>query len=267
MPQYVPHGDAAVAGPGEVEPGWRRSASATFFARLFFGWLCDRIGPRLCFTILLVVGSLPVMGVGLAHSYQSLLLFRIGISVIGASFVITQYHTSSMFAPSVVGTANAMTGGWGNLGGGVTQKVMPLVLAGFMGLGLTNAAGWRWSMFAAGGVCLLTGVAYFCLTQDTPAGNVIDLRRRGLLPSKAKGGSFLDAAADPRVWLLFVIYACCFGIELTVDNIADLYFSDSVRMPAHVAEWAAMSFGGLNLFARGLGGFGSGPGEPGQRAG
>ena len=231
------------------------SVSATVFARLFFGWLCDRIGPRLCYTLLLIVGSLPVMGIGLAHSFHTLLLFRIGIGVIGASFVITQYHTSAMFAPGIVGTANAMTGGWGNLGGGVTQRVMPLVYVAFIGLGLTGPASWRWSMVCAGVVCLLTGIAYFFLTQDTPAGNVIDLRRRGLLPTKAKGGSFATAAADHRVWLLFVIYGCCFGIELTIDNIADLYFTERFKMTAAMAGWAALSFGGLNLFARALGGF------------
>ena len=41
-----------------------------------------------------------VMAIGLATSYQSFMLFRLGIGVIGASFVITQYHTSVMFAPN-----------------------------------------------------------------------------------------------------------------------------------------------------------------------
>ncbi len=53
------------------------------------------------------------MGIGLAQSYETFLLFRLGIGVIGASFVVTQYHTSVMFAPNVVGTANATTAGWG----------------------------------------------------------------------------------------------------------------------------------------------------------
>jgi NNP family nitrate/nitrite transporter-like MFS transporter len=233
------------------------SVSATIFARLLFGWLCDRIGSRLTYTILLCVGSIPVMCVGLAHTYETLLLFRIGIGVIGASFVITQYHTSAMFAPEIVGTANAMTGGWGNLGGGVTQKVMPLIYAAFIGFGLTGPASWRWSMFCAGVVCLLTGIAYFFLTQDTPAGNIIDLRRRGLLPAKKKGGSFFEVAKDYRVWILFLIYGSCFGIELTMDNIADLYFTEKFKMVESAAAWAALSFGGLNLFARALGGFGS----------
>ena len=60
---------------------------------------------------------------------KSFLFFRLLIGAIGASFVVTQYHTSVMFAPNVVGTANAASAGWGNSGGGVTQSVMPWVLA------------------------------------------------------------------------------------------------------------------------------------------
>src|SRR5210317_403188 len=118
------------------------SVAITIFARLFIGWLCDRIGPRLSYTVLLIFGSLPVMGIGLAHSYESFLIFRLCIGVIGASFVITQYHTSVMFAPNCVGTANATSAGWGNLGGGVTNMVMPLIFAGFMWLSFSEAASW-----------------------------------------------------------------------------------------------------------------------------
>lgn len=69
------------------------SVAITILARLFFGWLCDRIGPRRSYSWLLILGSLPVMGIGLAHDYESFLLFRLAIGAIGASFVITQFHT------------------------------------------------------------------------------------------------------------------------------------------------------------------------------
>ena len=105
------------------------SVAITVLARLFVGWLCDRIGPRRAYSGLLLIGSLPVMGIALANDFQTFLLFRVLIGAIGASFVITQYHTSQMFAGNCVGTANATTAGWGNLGGGVTQFVMPLVFA------------------------------------------------------------------------------------------------------------------------------------------
>ncbi len=240
------------------------SVAITIFARLFVGWLCDRIGPRLAYSGLLVIGSIPVMAIGFAHDYTTFLLFRIAIGVIGASFVITQYHTSIMFAPNCVGTANATAAGWGNLGGGVTQMVMPLVFAGFISiLGLSSASAWRASLFAAGVVCALMGVAYYFLTQDAPGGNFADLRVKGLLPQKnANRGSFLKACSDYRVWVLFLAYGCCFGMELTLDNVAALYFVDYFSELKSMTKVQALGtagmiaglFGGMNLFARALGG-------------
>src|SRR5690606_26109082 len=86
----------------------------TILVRLAVGPLCDKYGPRITYTTLLLLGSIPVFGVAAANSYESFLFFRLLIGAIGASFVITQYHTSIMFAPNVVGTANATTAGWGN---------------------------------------------------------------------------------------------------------------------------------------------------------
>ena len=73
------------------------SVSATIIARLLIGRLCDTWGPRKTYTTLLILGSIPVFLVGFANSYATFLLFRLAIGVIGASFVITQYHTSVMF--------------------------------------------------------------------------------------------------------------------------------------------------------------------------
>ena len=108
----------------------------TILVRLLVGPLCDKYGPRLVYTTLLALGAIPVIGIAFATNYVSFLVFRLAIGAIGASFVITQYHTSVMFAPNVVGTANAATAGWGNSGGGVTQSLMPMVLAAAVGFGL-----------------------------------------------------------------------------------------------------------------------------------
>src|SRR6185437_11398874 len=37
------------------------SVSITLFARIFIGWVCDKIGPRITYTVLLLVGALPVI--------------------------------------------------------------------------------------------------------------------------------------------------------------------------------------------------------------
>ncbi|MCA9269986.1 MAG: MFS transporter, partial [Planctomycetales bacterium] len=251
--------------------GWSIIASVaiTVVARLFIGWLCDHIGPRLAYTWLLIVGSLPVMLIGLANDPWTFIVFRLLIGVIGASFVITQYHTSVMFAPNIVGTANATSAGWGNLGGGATQLIMPIVFGAltlgavvpftgvkfFDGLGLDPAHGWRIAMVLAGMTCFLTGIAYYFFTQDCPEGNFKQLRAEGRLPARQRNkGAFWEACRDPRVWALFVIYGACFGIELTINNVAALYFADYFDMGLVAAGAVAASFGLMNLFARTLGG-------------
>ncbi len=230
------------------------SVSVTIFARLLIGWLCDRIGPRLTYTGLLMLGAFPVMGIGLAQDFTSFLIFRLMIGAIGASFVITQYHTSVMFAPNVVGQANATSAGWGNLGGGVTQFAMPLIFSIFVvGLGFSEAVGWRLSMVVVGAAIFLTGIAYFFWTKDAPDGNFADLRAQGKMGEKKKvTGNYFEALKDSRVWVLFVIYGACFGIELTVNNVAALYFADYFELNLVTAGLVAASFGLMNIFARTL---------------
>ncbi|MCK0744219.1 MFS transporter [Chromohalobacter nigrandesensis] len=234
------------------------SVAITVLVRLVIGLLCDRIGPRKAYTWLLCLGSLPVMLIGLANNFETFLLARLAIGAIGASFVITQYHSSIMFAPNVVGTANATTAGWGNLGGGTTQILMPLVFAGIMMLGVNEALGWRLAMVVPGIVLFATGIAYYFFTQDAPNGNFDALRARGELPYAEKEHgmvqSFGAAMKDVRVWALFIVYAACFGVELTINNIAAIYFFDNFELDLATAGLIAGLFGLMNLFARTLGG-------------
>jgi NNP family nitrate/nitrite transporter-like MFS transporter len=222
------------------------SVSITIFARLLFGWLCDKIGPRKSYTILLLIGSLPVMCIGLSDSFTSFLLFRLAIGMIGASFVITQYHTSSMFAPNVVGTANAVAAGWGNMGGGATLILMPLVFSAFVAFGLSDQLSWRYSMIVPGAILFIMAFVYYFFTTDAPVEK-----------KESSAESSLPAASpwkDARVWILFVAYGACFGIEITIDNVAALYFVDNFDLGLKEAGLIAGMFGMMNIFARALGG-------------
>jgi NNP family nitrate/nitrite transporter-like MFS transporter len=228
------------------------SVSATIVARLLIGRLCDTLGPRLSYTILLLIGAIPVLGIGLSNSYESFIWFRFFIGVIGASFVITQFHTSVMFAPNVVGTANAVAGGWGNLGGGVTNLVMPLIAAGFVGLSMVaKGDSWRYAMIIPGVMLLVMAFIYYRYTKDTPAGNYNEIERQ---TKEKKKGTFLIALKDYRTWILAFAYAACFGIEITVDNVAATYFVDRFGTTIIAAGALASVFGFMNLFARALGG-------------
>jgi MFS transporter, NNP family, nitrate/nitrite transporter len=227
------------------------SVTATIIARLFIGRLCDTWGPRKTYVALLILGSIPVMTVGLATNYTTFLLFRLVIGLIGASFVITQFHTSQMFAPNVKGTANAVTGGWGNLGGGVTNLVMPLIAAFIVSLGYSKGISWRLAMIIPGIMMLICAVLYWKYTQDTPQGNFDEINRVAVVKEKP---NVREVLTDWRVWALVLAYALCFGMEITFDNVAALHFVDHFKMTEITAGLIAGSFGLMNLFARALGG-------------
>ncbi|MBQ5947141.1 MFS transporter [Massilia sp. ST3] len=234
------------------------AVAITIFVRLLVGPLCDRFGPRKTYTGLLLLGSIPVLGVAMAQSYESFLLFRLGIGAVGASFVITQYHTSVMFSPKIVGTANAAAAGWGNAGGGAAQALMPLLLGAVVMLGVNEALGWRVALVVPGVLMIVMACVYWRYTQDCPDGNYEDLRKAGAMPEgSSKGGwaSFAAGCRNHRAWLLFVTYGACFGIEIFIHNIAAVYYVEHYGLSLGAAGLAAGSFGLLALFARALGGW------------
>ena len=234
------------------------AVAITIIVRLIVGPLCDRFGPRKTYTGLLALGAIPVLGVAAAQSYESFLLFRLGIGAVGASFVITQYHTSVMFGPKVVGTANAASAGWGNSGGGVAQATMPLLLGAVVMAGVSETMGWRVALIVPGVMMLIMAVVYYKFTQDCPEGNFSELRAAGIaFEGGGKGGwaSFFEACRNYRAWLLFITYGACFGIELFIHNVAATYYVDHFGLSLKQAGMAAGSFGLLALFARALGGW------------
>ncbi len=230
---------------------------ATVLARFVIGPLCDKYGPRLTYTALLFFGAFPVIGVSFAWDFNSFLVFRLLIGIIGASFVITQFHTSVMFAPNVVGTANATVGGWGNAGGGVTQSVMPMVLALVGAWGFSKGMSWRYAQVLPAVLMLITAVLYWKFTQDTPEGNFSDMRRKGMSTAvgKKEGWDVMkEASKNYRTWLLAACYGASFGVELFVHSIAATYYFNRYQLSLEDAGLAVGAFGLLALFARAVGG-------------
>ncbi|MDW5287678.1 MFS transporter [Formosa sp. PL04] len=232
------------------------AVSGTVFARLLIGKLCDKYGPRLCYSWLLVIGAIPVILLGFVQTPLQFLVCRFFIGFIGASFVITQFHTSIMFAPNIVGTANATSAGWGNLGGGANRLGMPLIAAAVVAFGVAESEAWRYSMIIAGIVCFLMGLIYYNFTQDTIQGNYKELKASGDMPETKKDDvGFMEAVKDYRVWILFFVYAACFGIELTVYGTMDDYLQNTFQLERVTAGNIVLSFALMNIFARTLGGY------------
>jgi len=168
-----------------------------------------------------------------------------------------------MFTKKVVGTANALVGGWGNLGGGVTQIVMGSALfplfknVAFKDLEPDLAAekAWRIVSVIPAVVAFGSGVMTYFISDDCPKGNYADMKKNGTMAEVSAAASFRDGAMNFNTWLLFLQYACCFGVELTMNNAAALYFVDRFGQTTEAAAAIASIFGWMNLFARGMGGY------------
>jgi MFS transporter, NNP family, nitrate/nitrite transporter len=98
--------------------------SAVIAIRLVLGPLCDKYGPKNLFAMVLCFAAIPCACTGVIQSARDLIIVRFFIAVAGGSFVMCQYWATSMFTHEVVGTVNALTAGWGNLGAGVSQLIV-----------------------------------------------------------------------------------------------------------------------------------------------
>jgi NNP family nitrate/nitrite transporter-like MFS transporter len=207
-----------------------------------------------------MVASIPTACTGLVNSSTGLIVLRFFIGIAGGSFVMCQYWTSSMFHKSVVGAANAIAGGWGNLGGGVTQLVMGSVLfpmfKAIYGNG-PDAAEMAWRT-----VCIVPAVFAFGLaiityyiSEDAPKGNYTELKKHGLMPEVSAAASFRSGAVNINSWILFIQYACCFGVELTMYAASAIYYKEVFALSTEKAAAYASIFGWMNLVSRGSGGW------------
>ena len=232
------------------------AVTGTVLARLVIGKLADKYGPRLTYTWLLIIGAIPVILIGFSQTPLEFLIYRFFIGFIGAAFVITQFHTSLMFAPNIVGTANATSAGWGNLGGGANRLGMPIIAAAVISFGVADNMAWRYAMISTGVIIMLMGVVYFFFTKDTPNGNFKELKLAGKMPELKKDeASFRTVLKDYRVWILFVVYAASFGMELTVYGTMDDYLQNTFQIERVTAGNIVLSFALMNIFARTLGGY------------
>jgi MFS transporter, NNP family, nitrate/nitrite transporter len=181
----------------------------TIFMRFLNGPLCDKFGPRLPFTAMLCFASIPCALIGVINNTTSLYLIRLFIGAAGSTFVMCQFWSSRMFAREVVGTANAVCAGWGNLGGGVTQLVMgsmlfPLFKVFFQNSENPAEMAWRTVCVIPAIVGFGTGIALYMFTDDAPKGNYQEMKMHGAMQEVSAAASFRSGALNFNTWLLFL---------------------------------------------------------------
>ena len=122
-------------------------------------------------TGILLAGAIPTALAGTVTSAAGLLVIRFFVGILGASFVPCQVWSTGFYDKSVVGTANALAGGIGNAGGGITYFVMPAIFDSLVHeRGLTPHVAWRVSFIVPLILITLTALGMIFLCEDTPMG-------------------------------------------------------------------------------------------------
>ena len=74
-----------------------------------------------------------------------------------------------LFNAKIVGTANAVAAGWGNMGAGLTHLIMPYILSGIE-KSQPNFVAWRCAYFIPAWMQIFIGLAVLVFGQDLPDG-------------------------------------------------------------------------------------------------
>ena len=245
------------------------SLGGTAIVRLIAGPACDKFGPRRVLAALLVLGAIPSGLAAFVTNIGGLEATRFFISILGGTFVPTQVYTTNFFDTSIVGTANAFSGGWGNLGGGVTVAAMIGLYERYIKAGFSAHLSWRLCLVTLPVPCLLlVATVILIVGKDQPLGKWPKRLRRTDPESAATTGAAaqpealtvaqgLNIVMDLRVWMCTVCYLLTFGLETALDaalpGLIKTLFANKT-FTATDAAYTASTYGLLNIFARPLGG-------------
>ncbi|MDI3326412.1 NarK family nitrate/nitrite MFS transporter [Pontibacterium granulatum] len=159
------------------------NVALTIPSRIVIGTLVDKYGPRLIYSILLVIGGAICLGFAAAQTYEQLAIMRFLSGFIGAGFVIGIRMVSEWFPAKQVGVAEGIYGGWGNFGSAAGAMTLPTIALIYGG-----ENGWRYALASIGVIAIVYGLIYYRMARNTPKGSTyFKPKKSGGLEVTSKG--------------------------------------------------------------------------------
>jgi NNP family nitrate/nitrite transporter-like MFS transporter len=163
------------------------NVALTIPARVIIGMLTDKYGPRLVYSALLAVCSIPCFMFAFADSFVQAAIARFLLGFIGAGFVIGIRMVSEWFPHNELGTAEGIYGGWGNFGSAAAAFTLPTIAVLFGG-----EDGWRYAIGLTGVISLVFAFVYYANVTNTPKGSTyFKPKNLGAMEVTSRGDFFL----------------------------------------------------------------------------
>jgi MFS transporter, NNP family, nitrate/nitrite transporter len=172
-------------------------------ARVVIGMLTDKYGPRIMYSLLLILGSIPCFWFAMADSLAEAALARFFSGFIGAGFVIGIRLVSEWFPANELGTAEGIYGGWGNFGSAAAAFTLPAIALAFGG-----EDGWRYAVGLTGLLSLGFGFVFYANVRDTPKGSTyFKPKSLGAMEVTSVGDLFLLYVMKLPMYICLVLLA------------------------------------------------------------
>ena len=162
------------------------NVAMTIPARIIVGMLVDRLGPRIMYTGILVLGGLVSIAFAWADDYEQLAILRFLSGFIGAGFVVGIRMIGEWFPARQTGIAQGIYGGWGNFGSAGAALTLP-----FIAVNLGGADGWRYAITLASIAAIAYGILYYFIVSNTPKGSTYFKPKKSGAMEVTSGGDLL----------------------------------------------------------------------------
>ena len=165
------------------------------------GMLVDKLGPKIMFSSILILGGLISIAFSWMQSYEQLAMMRFLAGFIGAGFVVGIRMISEWFPAKQTGIAQGIYGGWGNFGSAGAAVTLPFIAVGFGG-----DDGWRIAITMASMLAIVYGVVYYFNVSNTPKGSTyFKPKKSGAMEVSSLGNLILYVVMNIPLYLALAL--------------------------------------------------------------